>query len=147
MRDLVGAFALLMPLALAGMETGRAADGDAACSRATLQGTYLFAFDGVRIEGDARSPFAVAGYEVYDGDGGMRSIVTTSAAGRVSRNVRTTGTYAVEADCTGTVAYSDGTRYDLFVAPDGSSFVFIQTNPGTVASGFEPRATARRIGD
>ena len=31
----------------------------------------------------------------------------------------------------------DGTRYDLFIAPDGSTFVFVHTNPGKIAAGFE----------
>ena len=47
----------------------------------------------------------------------------------------------------GSVSYADGTRYDQFVAPDGSQIAFVQTNPGTVAAGFEPRVTARRVGD
>jgi hypothetical protein len=147
MSKRIGAFALSVTLAAAG--NGHAADDGAvaACGPATLQGTYLFAYDGVRVEGDERRPFAVAGYEVYDGQGGMRSAVTSSDGGTPDRKVRTPGSYTVEADCTGTVTYADGTRYDLFLAPDGSSFVFIQTNPGTVASGFEPRATAQRVGD
>jgi hypothetical protein len=35
----------------------------AKCSEATLQGTYLFAHDGVVTGGPDKSPFAVAGYE------------------------------------------------------------------------------------
>ena len=147
MSKRIGVLALALPLALAGAGRGQAADDAAACALATLQGTYLFAFDGVRIDGDERHPFAVAGYEVYDGQGGMRAVVTSSDGGTPDRNVRTPGSYTVEADCTGTVTYADGTRYDLFLAPDGSSFVFVQTNPGMVASGFEPRATAQRVGE
>lgn len=138
--------ALVLALALAGAGGARAADEAAACSPATLQGTYLFAYDGVRIEGGERRPFAVAGYEVYDGKGGMRAVVTASDGGAPKRNVRTLGVYTVAADCTGTVTYADGTRYDVFLAPDGSRFVFVQTNPGTVAAGTEPRATAQRVG-
>ena len=67
--------------------------------------------------------------------------------GRLLRLDRVNGTYTVNADCTGSVSYSDGTRYDQFVAPDGSQFVFVQTNPGTVAAGFEPRVTAHRVDD
>jgi hypothetical protein len=137
--------ALVWALALVAAGGARAAD-EASCSEATLQGTYLFAYDGVRIEGGERRPFAVAGYEVYDGKGGMRSVVSSSDGGTNRRNVRTPGNYTVAADCTGTVTYDDGTRYDVFVAPDGGRFVFVQTNPGTVASGTEPRATAERVG-
>ena len=46
--------------------------------------------------------------------------------------------YAVKSDCIGTVEYADGTRYDLFIAPDGSRFVVVQTNTREV------HAAARR---
>ena len=65
MRKAFGTLALSLPLALAGAGNGQAAD--ATCSLATLHGRYLFAFDGGRVEGSKRRPFAVAGYEVYDG--------------------------------------------------------------------------------
>ena len=117
------------------------------CSVATLHGTYLFAYQGLTVKGNPRGPFAVAGFEVYDGQGKVRSVSTSSSNGKIDRNVRTKGTYTVNANCTGTTKYSDGTRYDQFIAPDGSTFAFIQTNPGTVAAGFEPRATAQRVKD
>jgi hypothetical protein len=117
------------------------------CSVATLHGTYLFAYQGVTVKGNPRGPFAVAGFEVYDGQGNVRSVSTSSSNGKIDRNVRTKGKYTVNANCTGSVRYSDGTRYDQFLAPDGSTFVFIQTNPGTVAAGFEPRATAQKVKD
>jgi hypothetical protein len=41
----------------------------------------------------------------------------------------------------------DGTHFDQFIAPDGSLFTFVQTNPGVVAAGFEPQGTAKRVGD
>jgi hypothetical protein len=164
MKNHIGAFALLLPLALVGVACALPAKDDAAprptaegdiaigtapaeCSLATLHGTYLFAYDGVRIEGDSRDPFAVAGFEVYDGRGNMRSVTTSSSKKGIDRHVDTGATYTVNANCTGIVQYSDGPRYDLFIAPDGTTFVFIQTNPGTVGAGFEPRVTAQRARD
>jgi len=35
----------------------------------------------------------------------------------------------------------------MFVAPDGSMFTFVETDPGVVFSGFELRGTAKRVGD
>lgn len=137
------ALAFLLPLALAQPHPVRAAD-PASCAPDTLSGTYLFAFSGIDIAGGG-APFAVAGYEVYDGAGRMRSVVTSNAAGKLARNVHQPGSYTVAADCTGTVTYADGTIYDLFIAPDGSNFVFVETNPEKVAAGFEPRATAQRV--
>ncbi|MFL5336329.1 MAG: hypothetical protein ACJ8H8_24915 [Geminicoccaceae bacterium] len=138
--------ALVLPLVLAHPLLARAADtAPATCSLATLSGTYLFAFSGTSVAAGGATPFAVAGYEVYDGAGGMRSVTTTNANGKLKRNVRQPGAYTVAADCTGTVTYADGTIYDLFLAPDGANFVFVETNPERVAAGFEPRATAQRV--
>ena len=146
MTNHVRALALVLPLAFASPHLARAADaGPAECSLATLSGTYLFAFSGVTVATGGSTPFAVAGYEVYDGAGRMRSVVTTNANGKLEHNVRQPGTYTVAQDCTGTVTYADGTIYDLFLAPDGGNFVFVETNPAKVAAGFEPRATAQRV--
>jgi hypothetical protein len=144
MKNYVSAFALLLPLALAGVGSALAAEE---CSVATLKGTYLYAYEGFTIEGNTKGPFAVAGSEVFDGQGNVRSISTVSTNGKIDRNVRIDGEYVVNADCTSTASYSDGTNYDQFLSPDGSTFVLVQTNPGTVAAGFEPRATAQRVGD
>jgi hypothetical protein len=144
LKNYVSAFALLLPLALAGVGSALAAEE---CSEATLHGTYLFGYEGFTIEGNTQGSFATAGFEVYDGQGNVRTIYTVSINGKIDRNVRAEGKYVVNADCTSTATYSDGTRYDSFLAPDGSTFVFVQTNPGTVAAGFEPRATAQRVGD
>jgi hypothetical protein len=154
MKNHIGAFALLLPLALAGVggafaaEDSAAPDANAAkCSVATLRGTYLFAYQGFTVSGKNQGPFALAGSEVYDGRGNVRSVSTSSTNGKISRFDRTTAKYTVNADCTGSVSYADGTRYDQFVAPDGSTIAFVQTNPGTVAAGFEPRAMAHTVGD
>src|SRR3954447_6951803 len=153
MRVRIAAFATLLPLALAGAGNAFAAEGSAApdaaaarCSEATLHGTYLFANDGLALRGNDRIPFANAGMDVYDGNGHVREVFTLSVNGKISRS-SVTGTYTVKSDCTGTARYSDGTRYDQFVAPDGSQVVFVQTNPGTVVAASESRVTARRVGD
>ena len=130
---------------------GFAEDENAAkakCSEATLNGTYLFAEDGVILTGNDQTPFAVAGYEVYDGNGKVRGVQSGNFGGEVSHKERFTGTYTVNADCTATVTYPDGEpfRYDLFVAPDGSKFTLVQVNPPEwVTSGFEVRGTAKRV--
>ena len=119
----------------------------AKCSEARLHGTYLFAADGVHLKGNEQTPFAGAGYEVYDGNGKVRGVQTANFGGKVFRHERFTGTYTVKADCTSTATFTDGTRYDQFIAPDGSQFTFVQVKPSEdVLAGFEPRATAKRVG-
>jgi hypothetical protein len=123
------------------------ADG-AKCSEATLDGTYLFAQNGVELKGNDQRPVALAGYEVFDGNGKVKGVDSSNFNGEITRNERFSGTYTVNADCTGTATYSDGTRYDQFIAPDGSILTFVLTKPSEgVTSAFELQVTAKRVGD
>ena len=122
------------------------ASSRAKCSEATLHGTYLFAFDGVAIKGDDQIPFAVAGYDVFDGNGNVNSVSSFNVNGKITRKEHTSGTYSVKEDCTSTAIYKDGTHYDQFIAPDGSKFTFVQTKPSEdVTATYEPRVTAKRV--
>ena len=76
----------------------------------------------------------------------QRGVITVSESGNITRFIRSTGKYTINPDCTGSVIFSAGTTGDLFVAPDGSQLVFVQTNPGNVRAGSEQRVMARRIG-
>jgi hypothetical protein len=130
-----------------GFANDEEADG-AKCSEATLHGTYLFAFDGSTIEGKDQGPFAVAGYDVFDGNGHVKSVDSFNANGSVGRKVHNSGTYTVNADCTGTATYGGGVQVDLFIAPDGSMYTWVQVKPKSdVTSGFELRGTAKRVGE
>jgi hypothetical protein len=120
----------------------------AKCSKATLDGTYLFAHDGVVTEGALKGPFAVAGYDVFDGNGKVDTVYSANFSGEITRKKHApTSTYTVKADCTGTITSTDGSENDLFIAPDGSMFTFVQTDPSTVTSGVELQGTAKRVGD
>jgi hypothetical protein len=141
----VGAAALLSTVG-----AGYAKDEDASrakCSKATLEGTYLFAQNGVEIKGDEQRPFALAGFDVFDGNGEVKGLASGNFNGETFRNKPLSGTYTVKANCTGTVTFRDGTRYDIFIAPDGSKFAFVRTNPEIVSAGFELRGTAKRVGE
>jgi hypothetical protein len=131
--------------------TGYAKDedtGGAKCSEAMLDGTYLFDGDGVEIKGNEQVPFALAGYEVFDGNGKVKGVFSANVNGEIFRNEPISGTYTVKADCTSTATFADGTRNDQFIAPDGSMLTFVQTKPSEfVTSGFELRGTAKRVGD
>jgi hypothetical protein len=120
----------------------------AKCSEATLHGTYLFADDGFVIKGNEKVPFASSGYEVYDGNGHTKGAATTNVNGKITSKETFSGTYTVKADCTGSSTYTDGTRYDDFIAPDGSRITFVQTKPSKwVLAGDEQRVTAKRVGE
>jgi hypothetical protein len=121
----------------------------AKCSEATLDGTYLLAYNGVELKGNNdQRPFALAGYDVYDGNGKVKTVFSSNFNGEVSRNETLSGTYSVKADCTGTLTFEDGTRFDVFIAPDGSKFMFVQTKPSElVAARDNQQVTAKRVGD
>jgi hypothetical protein len=153
-RSLWAAGVVLLVVALAGIlaiETGYAQDGNASeakCSEATLQGTYLFADQGFVIKDNEKVPFASSGYEVYDGNGHTKGVSTTNVNGKVSSKETFSGTYTVKADCTGSSTYSDGTRYDDYIAPDGSRITYVQTKPSKwVLAGDEQQVTAKRVGE
>jgi hypothetical protein len=55
----------------------------AKCSEATLDGTYLFAQDGVILTDNDQVPFAFAGYEVYNGNGKVRGVQSGNFGGEV----------------------------------------------------------------
>jgi hypothetical protein len=129
-------------------ETAKDEDAGAKCSEATLHGTYLFAQNGVEIRGNDQRPFALAGYDVFDGNGEVRGVSSGNFGGEVFRKEPFTGTYTVKANCTGTVTFTGGgaaTQGDVFIAPDGSMFAFVRTNPEGVAAGLDPRVTAKRV--
>jgi hypothetical protein len=121
----------------------------AKCSVATLHGTYLFAQNGVEIKGNDQRPFAIAGYDVFDGNGEVKGVASGNFNGETFRKDRFTGTYSVKANCTGTVTFKDGaaTQGDVFIAPDGSKFAFVRTTPEDVAAGIDPQVTAKRVGE
>ena len=128
--------------ALTTVGAGYAKDEDTSrtkCSKATLKGTYLFAQNGVEIKGNDQRPFAIAGYDVFDGNGEVKGLASGNFNGQTFRNQSLSGTYSVKANCTGTFTFRDGTRYDMFIAPDGSMFTFVRTNPDIVSAGFEER--------
>jgi hypothetical protein len=138
--------------ALTTVGAGYAKDEDTArakCSEATLEGTYLFAFNGVEIKGNNdQVPFAFAGYAVFDGNGKEKGVASSNFNGKVTRKESVSATYTVKAGCTGTVTYRDGSQIDVFIAPDGSMFTFVQTKPSElVGSGFEPQGAAKRVGE
>ena len=136
--------------AVPAVRTGFAEDENALrakCSKATLHGTYLFAQNGVEIKGNKQRPFAIAGYDVFDGNGEVKGLASGNFNGEVFRNESGSGTYTVKANCTGTFTFTNGTRYDMFIAPDGSMFTFVRTNPEFVSAGFEQRGSAKRVGE
>ena len=90
----------------------------------------------------------MAEYDWFDGNSNIEGVSSANYSRNITSKQKYTGTYTVNADCTGTATYPSGEEYDLFIAPDGSRFTFVQTYPPQyVASGVEQRVTRQRIGD
>jgi hypothetical protein len=141
---------LLMPRSAFSQATtpqGVAKAAAAQCSVATFKGTYVFAADGVQVVGKDRVPFAIAGLGTYDGSGNTQATYSVSANGQISRYIHLTGTYTVKPDCTATETDKDTTgavsHFDEWITPDGSLASFVQTDTGTVLSGYESRGTGK----
>jgi len=113
------------------------------CSNASLHGTYAFSGQGFGevtsdISPTGLAPFAQTGLVVYDGKGHIISATftysTTTANGGSVRGTFT-GTYAVNADCSGTATadLGDGTlfHFDL-VVQSPSTYTLINTDPGAL---------------
>ena len=115
------------------------------CSNASLNGTYAFSSQGFTevtpdISSAGFAPFAQTGLVVNDGKGhflsGTFTHSTTTANGG-SFTGTFTGSYAVNADCSGTATsvLDDGTvfHFDL-VVQSPSTYTLINTDPSALLS-------------
>jgi len=123
------------------------------CSNASLNGTYAYSGQGFGevtpdISSAGFAPFVQTGLVVYDGNGhitsGTFTYSTTTANGGSVRGTFT-GSYVVNADCSGTATtdLGDGTlfHFDVIVQTP-STYTLINTDPGALISVY----VARRIG-
>lgn len=101
----------------------------AACSNASLKGTYAASCTG--IVGLPDSPFlqAIVGVVTFDGEGGLSVKATLMQNGGPAVPLNATGTYTVNADCTGSDVLAGAFHYDLAVFDKG--FFSMETDPGT----------------
>jgi hypothetical protein len=107
------------------------------CSTASLTGAYGFTFQGVSLKPDGThaAEFAGVGVETFDGHG-------TIADGRLMGifngqpfTPSFTGTYSVNADCTGTKTITingQASHYVLVVVAHASEIKTAETDPGTL---------------
>ena len=122
----------LVTLAAAAMTSGtaRADSSVPSCGVYTLRGSYLFATHGWDIVGGVAQPKAVVEGFNFNGDGTMISpFVTISVNGTIFRFGERPGSYTVNSDCTGTLTFTIGPSFDIFVEPSGKQLWMIQTGP------------------
>src|SRR5271154_2628480 len=109
---------------------------DRGCSVASLKGTYAFRRTGVNnVVG---GPIAQIGIDVFNGDGTRGLVRTTRSTNGDIRdwtNVPPSGSYSVEADCTGSIFDADGTKTNnLLILEGGKGFFLLSVAPDTIAT-------------
>ena len=112
------------------------------CTAATIRGVYMFHASGYNIVSGVPLPKAIIETVVLDGLGNVTTpSVSLSINGTILQPPQgNPGVYTVEADCTGTLTFADGPKFDLQITPNGKQINMLQTNPNTVMQG-----TARRV--
>src|SRR6266478_7438018 len=111
------------------------------CGVYTLHGSYLFTAHGYNIVGGVAQPKAIVEGIDFNGDGTLVSpFATVSINGTIIRSSGTPGTYAINADCTGTLTFTGGASFDVFVDKKGDELWMIQTG-GAVPAVFEGAVT------
>jgi len=121
----------MVAVAMAFSMSGTTQANAQSCSAHMLRGSYLFATHGWNIVGGVAVPKAIVEGIDFNGDGTLVSpFATVSINGTIIRSSGSVGFYTVEADCTGTLTFTGGPSFDIFVQPgDGNRVWMIQTGP------------------
>jgi len=116
------------------------------CSARGLTETYLFHASGFNISvTGVPQPKAIVEVFRFDGDGKLTGgAATVSINGTIFHSQSTApgagGTYAVNSNCVGSLAFLTGPTFDFFVSQK-SELQMIQTNPNTVFQGVAERVS------
>jgi hypothetical protein len=102
----------------------------------TLRGSYLFATHGWNIVGGVAQPKAIVEGINFNGDGTLVSpFATVSVNGFIIHSNGSLGSYTVEANGQGTLTFTGGASFDIFVEASGQQVWMIQTDANTVFQG------------
>lgn len=111
------------------------------CTNALVQGAYAYAISGW-VTSSGLHAFADNGKLVANGQGTFSGVSNSSLDGDISQRTLT-GTYRVNADCTGSAIFRDTLGnvlgLDFSLAGAGRQIQFIETDAGTAISGIAMR--------
>jgi hypothetical protein len=102
------------------------------CSNANVTGKYGFEINGFTKNAQ---PISVAGYLKADGKGTFKGTESASIGGTIFTNVPITGTYSINADCTGsaiTKVQKSVNHFNLVVVSGGKSLQTVSADSGNV---------------
>ena len=140
-KTIMGALiSVAMPFGISGTALADGASQDSAaqvCSDQTLHGSYVFSAQGFNIVNGAAQPKAILEGIDFNGDGTLSvPFVTVSNNGSIIHPPPGgTGVYTVQANCQGTVNFTNGPSFNIFVRPFGNNLWMIQTDSNTVLQG------------
>lgn len=123
-----GMASALAVVLLVGVGT-RSASALDSCSNATLTGSYGFVLTGTIL---GVGPISIVGTSKYDGAGNFVRNEVTVVNGYVLPPETISGTYSVNADCTGTTADTLGLHSQFVIVNNGKGFFGEGTDGGSV---------------
>ncbi len=129
---------LVAAMALGTSGTARATAGfPQPCSAQTLNGLYLWTFDGYANFGGDLVPKAIMQGIRFNGDGTtFNPFGTVNIGGTIIIDATGgVGTYTVAADCTGTLSITDGPSFNMYVGPGAQQLWITQTGGGAGVPG------------
>ena len=105
------------------------------CTLKTLHGTHVFTASGYTIVAGVAQPKAIVEVIEFNGDGTLSAPMSTRSVNGTVVRALGSGTYTVDASCTGTILFTAGPSFDMFVSPTGEKLWMIQTDSGAVFQG------------
>ena len=123
---------LVTAMVLGASGTARAAADAQVCSVGMLRGLYLWTFDGYAKLGGTLVPKAIMQGLRFNGDGTtFNQFGTVNIGGTIIIDATgAEGTYTVAADCTGTLSYTGGASFNIYVGPGAQKIWFTQIAGG-----------------
>lgn len=109
------------------------------CALGNLHGSYVFALDGVIVNGEVKQFYAGIGVLALDGQGGAQLRLNQSYDGRLTGATVLLGRYTLGEDCAGQLLFASGARFDFVSDNGGRELRLLQTNPNNVIQGTAKR--------
>jgi hypothetical protein len=142
-------FAGLLAMGLFVLQTpqlAKAQDANTGCTMASITGNFGFNFAGWNNVSGTYVPAASVGKLIYSGTGSLSGTITSVTGGVVGLPSGFSGSYTINADCTGAALITpEGStttaHFNMVASGQGSLIYFIQTDNGNTVSG-----TANRQG-
>ena len=121
---------LLAAMTLSTHSTAQAAP-DGRCNAGQLQGLYIWTWDGYQNFGGHPVPKALMIGIQFNANGTFTiPFSTINVGGNVHEDSTAVGTYTVAADCTGTLQFTGGVSFNMYVGAGAQQLWIIQTGGG-----------------